>query len=157
MSTTAKIAQSPYHPPDTGSESFGASCRVEGSASVSAANVISFDVEEHDRIEAAANITVLPRQELAEQACHIELDLLGEPIGKQDQYIAAYGGITAFTFHTDGSVEAERVQMRDEALMELENNLLIFYSGVERAASQVLGEQKKSIQEIEGKEEWAMQ
>jgi D-glycero-alpha-D-manno-heptose-7-phosphate kinase len=87
----------------------------------------------------------VPTKQLAEEACHIEIDVLKEPIGKQDQYIAAYGGITAFTFHPDGSVEAERVAMKDEAVMELENNLLIFYSGVERSASQVLAEQKKTI------------
>ncbi|HMD70028.1 MAG TPA: hypothetical protein VKF41_01720, partial [Bryobacteraceae bacterium] len=51
------------------------------------------------------------RQELAEQACHIELDLLGEPIGKQDQYIAAYGGITAFTFRRDGTVDAAPMEI----------------------------------------------
>ena len=85
-------------------------------------------------------------QQLAEEACHIEIDVLGEPIGKQDQYIAAYGGITAFTFEPDGTVHAERVPMSDSTLDELESNLLIFYSGVERSASTVLAEQKKTIQ-----------
>jgi D-glycero-alpha-D-manno-heptose-7-phosphate kinase len=89
----------------------------------------------------------VPTKQLADEACHIEIDVLKEPIGKQDQYIAAYGGITAFTFHPDGSVEAERVKMTDEAVTELEGNLLIFYSGVERSASQVLSEQKKTITE----------
>jgi D-glycero-alpha-D-manno-heptose-7-phosphate kinase len=84
-------------------------------------------------------------EQLADEACKIEIDLLKEPIGKQDQYIAAYGGITAFTFHKDGSVEAERVPMRVEVMDELESNLLIFYSGVERAASSVLTEQAKTI------------
>ncbi|HEY2511704.1 MAG TPA: sugar kinase [Polyangiaceae bacterium] len=89
----------------------------------------------------------VPTQQLAEEACKIEIDVLKEPIGKQDQYIAAYGGITAFTFNPDGSVEAERVPMKDEAVMELESNLLIFYSGVERSASSVLADQKKTITE----------
>jgi D-glycero-alpha-D-manno-heptose-7-phosphate kinase len=87
----------------------------------------------------------VPTEQLAREACQIEIDVLKEPIGKQDQYIAAYGGVTAMTFHKDGSVEVERVPMRDEVMDELESNLLIFYSGVERSASAVLGEQKKTI------------
>ena len=71
-------------------------------------------------------------QQLAEEACKIEIDMLKQPIGKQDQYIAAYGGVTAFTFNTDGTVEVERVPAQPEVLDELESNLLIFYSGVER-------------------------
>ena len=85
--------------------------------------------------------------QLAEEACHIEIDVLGEPIGKQDQYISAFGGITAFTFHPDGTVEPERLPLQSEVLDELESNLVIFYSGVERAASVVLREQKKTITE----------
>jgi D-glycero-alpha-D-manno-heptose-7-phosphate kinase len=73
--------------------------------------------------------------------------LLKEPIGKQDQYIAAYGGITALTFEKDGTVHAERVPVRDEVIDELESNLLIFYSGVERSASAVLSEQGKTIKD----------
>jgi D-glycero-alpha-D-manno-heptose-7-phosphate kinase len=83
---------------------------------------------------------------LAEEACHIEIDVLKEPIGKQDQYIAAYGGITAFTFNPDGTVVPERVPMKPEHIDDLENGLLIFYSGIERSASAVLSEQKKTIQ-----------
>jgi D-glycero-alpha-D-manno-heptose-7-phosphate kinase len=89
----------------------------------------------------------VPTAQLAEEACHIEIDVLKEPIGKQDQYISAYGGITAFTFDRDGTVHAERVAMKEEAVMDLEANLLIFYSGIERSASQVLTEQKKTITE----------
>ncbi len=87
----------------------------------------------------------IPTGQLADEACKIEIDILKEPIGKQDQYIAAYGGITAFTFNKDGSVEVESVPMKEEAVMELESNLLIFYSGVERAASTVLAEQGAQI------------
>src|SRR5882757_3388996 len=57
--------------------------------------------------------------ELAEEACHIELDRLGEPIGKQDQYIAAVGGITAFTFHKDGRVEYRPAKIAEENLFNL--------------------------------------
>ncbi len=84
-------------------------------------------------------------EELARTACKIEIDVLKEPIGKQDQYIAAYGGVTAFTFNTDGTVTVEPVPMKAEVRDELESNLLIFYSGVERAASSVLKEQGKTI------------
>ncbi len=84
-------------------------------------------------------------QQLADEACYIELNQLKEPIGKQDQYISAYGGITAFTFNPDGTVVAERLPVRDEVLDELESNLLIFYSGVERAASAILTEQASTI------------
>jgi D-glycero-alpha-D-manno-heptose-7-phosphate kinase len=85
-------------------------------------------------------------RQLAEEACHIEIDVLGAPIGRQDQYIAAFGGVTALTFNPDGSVESERVPIRTEVLGELESNLLIFYSGVEREAASVLSEQGKTIQ-----------
>lgn len=84
-------------------------------------------------------------EQLADEACRIEIDILKEPIGKQDQYIAAYGGVTAFTFNTDGSVVAERVAIRPEVLDELQSNLLIFYSGVERAAASVLTQQGQNI------------
>ncbi len=84
-------------------------------------------------------------EQLAREACHIEIDLLKEPIGKQDQYIAAYGGVTAFTFHKDGGVEVERLPVSHEVLDELERNLVVFYSGVERAASTVLAEQGARI------------
>ncbi len=84
--------------------------------------------------------------QLAEEACTIEIDRLKEPIGKQDQYISAYGGITAFTFNKDGSVDVEPIKMRDEVIADLESNLLVFYTGVERSASSVLSDQAKTIQ-----------
>jgi D-glycero-alpha-D-manno-heptose-7-phosphate kinase len=84
-------------------------------------------------------------RQLADEACRIEIDVLKEPIGKQDQFIAAYGGLSAFTFNPDGSVEVEPVPIRPEVLDELESNLLIFYSGVERRAASVLSEQGKQI------------
>ncbi len=83
--------------------------------------------------------------QLADEACKIEIDILKEPIGKQDQYIAAYGGITAFTFHRDGTVEVEPLSLPADVVDELESNLLIFYSGVERSASEVLKEQAQVI------------
>ena len=78
---------------------------------------------------------------LAEQACHIEIDRLGEPVGKQDQYIAALGGITAFRFRPDDSVDVLPVHLDDEARWCLEENLLLFYTGMRRSASEVLADQ----------------
>jgi D-glycero-alpha-D-manno-heptose-7-phosphate kinase len=88
-------------------------------------------------------------RQLAEEACSIEIDRLGEPCGKQDQYIAAFGNITAFTFCPDGAVLVEPVPVRDEALDELETNLVIVWSGIERPARVVLREQGQRIRELE--------
>jgi len=79
--------------------------------------------------------------ELAEQACDIEINRLGEPIGKQDQYIAAIGGITAFTFHKDGRVEYRPCKVSEETLYNLEDNLLLFFTGYSRSASAILKDQ----------------
>jgi D-glycero-alpha-D-manno-heptose-7-phosphate kinase len=79
--------------------------------------------------------------ELAEQACNIELEKLGAPIGKQDQYIAAFGGITCFTFLPDGRVQASPLKISEETLFNLEDNLLLFFTGYSRSASKILQEQ----------------
>ena len=79
--------------------------------------------------------------ELAEQACDIELNRLREPIGKQDQYIAAYGGITCFKFLPGGKVEAWPLKVSEETLYNLEDNLLLFFTGYSRSASRILKEQ----------------
>jgi D-glycero-alpha-D-manno-heptose-7-phosphate kinase len=79
--------------------------------------------------------------DLAEMACHIELDLLKEPIGKQDQYIAAFGGVTAFEFRQDGKVDASPLKASDEIIDLLEDNLVMVSTGYYRAASAVLKEQ----------------
>jgi len=80
-------------------------------------------------------------ERLAEEACHIELNLLKEPIGKQDQYIAAYGGITCFRFSPDDKVEAWPLKISQETLFNLEDNLLLFFTGYSRSASNILKEQ----------------
>lgn len=80
-------------------------------------------------------------EQLASMACHIELERLGEPIGKQDQYIAAYGGVTAFEFAQDGTVKARAARLSMETLGQLEDNLLMVSTGYYRAASEVLREQ----------------
>jgi D-glycero-alpha-D-manno-heptose-7-phosphate kinase len=79
--------------------------------------------------------------ELAEQACEIELGRLKEPIGKQDQYIAAYGGITCFKFLENGKVEAWPLKVSSETRDNLEDNLLLFFTGYSRSASAILKEQ----------------
>jgi D-glycero-alpha-D-manno-heptose-7-phosphate kinase len=85
--------------------------------------------------------------QLAEQACEIEINRLGEPVGKQDQYIAAYGGITCFKFMPDGRVEAWPLKISEETLFNLEDNLLLFFTGYSRLASSILKEQKaKSLE-----------
>jgi D-glycero-alpha-D-manno-heptose-7-phosphate kinase len=79
--------------------------------------------------------------ELAEQACDIELNRLKEPIGKQDQYIAAYGGLTCFNFLPNGKVEAWPLKVSEETRDNLEDNLLLFFTGYSRSASAILKEQ----------------
>jgi len=93
------------------------------------------------------NKEFVPRQQLAEEACHIELDRLGEPIGKQDQYIAAFGGITSFLFNPDGRVTVQPLQIDAEALYNLEDNLLLFFTGFTRSASTILAEQDNRTRE----------
>jgi D-glycero-alpha-D-manno-heptose-7-phosphate kinase len=84
--------------------------------------------------------------ELAELACHVEIDRLGEPIGKQDQYIAAYGGITCFSFGKDDSVEAKPLQTSMDTLFDLEDHLLLFFTGFARSAGTILKDQKTRTQ-----------
>jgi D-glycero-alpha-D-manno-heptose-7-phosphate kinase len=82
------------------------------------------------------------QEELAELACHIEIDRLGEPIGKQDQYIASVGGITSFAFHKDDRVVSAPVNLSLETMFDLEDNLLLFFTGFARNASDILKDQK---------------
>jgi D-glycero-alpha-D-manno-heptose-7-phosphate kinase len=78
---------------------------------------------------------------LAEQACHVELDLLKEPIGKQDQYVAAFGGLNCFAFCPNGQVEVTPLQIPPEALHNLEDNLLLLFTGFSRKAADILKDQ----------------
>jgi D-glycero-alpha-D-manno-heptose-7-phosphate kinase len=84
---------------------------------------------------------------LAESACEIEIGILKEPIGKQDQYASSFGGFNAYWFEKDGSVIVEPVAMKDETLIELQNNIFLFYLSKERSASSIL-----SIQNSKSKE-----
>jgi D-glycero-alpha-D-manno-heptose-7-phosphate kinase len=93
---------------------------------------------------------LLHPSELAELACEIEIERLKEPIGKQDQYIAAYGGLTCFTFHKDGKVEAEPLKLPIEAIFNLEDNLLLFFTGFSRSASSILADQHQRSRAEDG-------
>ena len=89
-------------------------------------------------------------KELAELACDIEINKLGEPIGKQDQYIAAFGGITEFTFEKDGSVSAATLPLSVQTIHDLEDNLVLFFTGISRSASGILFDQNsKSLRNDE--------
>jgi D-glycero-alpha-D-manno-heptose-7-phosphate kinase len=79
--------------------------------------------------------------QIAELACEIEMTKLGEPIGKQDQYIAAYGGISEFLFHKDGSVSSSPLNLEMRTIHDLEDNLLLFFTGISRSASEILNDQ----------------
>jgi D-glycero-alpha-D-manno-heptose-7-phosphate kinase len=81
--------------------------------------------------------------DLAEAACEIELDILKEPVGKQDQYVSAHGGICAYTFSKDGSVTVDPLDIDDATQRKLRNNLLLFYTGEARSASAILDDQNK--------------
>jgi len=91
--------------------------------------------------------TLVHPNELAEQACRIELERLNEPIGKQDQYAAAYGGLTCFRFLSDDRVEARPLEVSTETLYNLEDNLLLFFTGYSRSASGILKEQDDRCRE----------
>lgn len=82
---------------------------------------------------------------LARQACEIEIDILGKPIGVQDQYIAAFGGLRLFEFHRDGQVTSEKLELDPGLALNLNESLLLFFTGVTRKADGILGEQKRNI------------
>ena len=82
------------------------------------------------------------QSELAKEACEIEIERLKQPIGKQDQYGAAIGGLKLINFHEDEEVEIERIFLKSEQKLKLENNLILFYLGNSRSASSVLEKQK---------------
>ncbi|MEP6835798.1 MAG: galactokinase [Gemmatimonas sp.] len=92
---------------------------------------------------------LLHPSELAALACHVEIEKLNEPIGKQDQYIAAYGGISCFDFREDGSVDARPLAISMETLHELEDSLLLFFTGFSRSAGSILKDQKVKSQALD--------
>jgi D-glycero-alpha-D-manno-heptose-7-phosphate kinase len=84
-------------------------------------------------------------EHLAQEACKIEIEILGKPIGLQDQYIAAYGGLKFIEFNPGGYVNVQKVNVSAEVIQKLNDNLLLFYTGVTRSADSVLTEQKQNI------------
>ncbi len=97
----------------------------------------------------AVNRKYITKDELAETACKIEIDILKEPIGKQDQYAAAFGGLNIIRFNPDDSVKIEPLYIKNEVSQKLEDNLLMFYTGNKRKASDILTEQKRNISETD--------
>ena len=87
----------------------------------------------------------VPCKDLAEEASTILMDVLGEPIGKHDQYLAAFGGVTCLEIGQDGSVEVSPAPVYDGTVEELENCVLLFYTGMKRTASEVLGDESQAI------------
>jgi D-glycero-alpha-D-manno-heptose-7-phosphate kinase len=83
-------------------------------------------------------------EQLAREACEIEIDILGEPIGKQDQYAAAYGGLNIIHFKPNGVVDVEPLTIKNETYVRLQENLVMLYIGNQRKASDILSEQKKN-------------
>lgn len=89
----------------------------------------------------------ISKEDVADKACKIEIDSLGEPIGKQDQYAAAFGGFNVIEFKTDGTIEVEPVFIDYLFKSKLEEHMMLFYTGMTREASSVLGEQKQKIKD----------
>lgn len=85
------------------------------------------------------------KEDLAQTACHIEIEELKEPIGKQDQYAVAYGGLNFIRFHPDGKVSIEPIVIPDEKMAQLQNNLLMFFTGRVHKSRSILTEQRRNI------------
>ncbi len=88
---------------------------------------------------------IVPAERLAKEACEIELDVLKKPIGIQDQYIAAYGGLRFFEFLPDGMVQSEKIILSSDSLRKMNENFLLFYTGITRKAETILAEQSKRL------------
>ena len=86
----------------------------------------------------------IPTETLAQQACEIEIERLSQPIGKQDQYIAAYGGLRRIQFNRDESVHTQDIPITPETVARLERNFTLFYTGIQRRAETILHEQKRA-------------
>ena len=86
------------------------------------------------------------REMLAQEACHIEIEVLKEPIGKQDQYASAYGGLNYIRFNADETVKIQPITMKQSTKAELDESLLLFYTGIKRDASSILSESKANME-----------
>jgi D-glycero-alpha-D-manno-heptose-7-phosphate kinase len=90
---------------------------------------------------------IVPAGQLAREACEIEIETLGKPIGVQDQYIASFGGLRFIEFHQDGSIQCHKVSLGDDLVRRLDDNLMLFYTGVQRQSGSILEEQQANIQQ----------
>ena len=88
-------------------------------------------------------------EQLAKEACRIEIDVLGKPIGKQDQYAAAYGGMNQFIFHKNGIVERIPIHLEFDFFMKFSSSLVLYYTGITRSADNILSEQKRNFNDGE--------
>ena len=95
----------------------------------------------------------ISKNDVAKAACEMEIDILKNPIGKQDQYAAAFGGLNFYQFNKDGSVDVEPILLGHEAYKQLEKNLIMLYVGGEHSASAILKEQGKNVTSASDKEE----
>ena len=98
----------------------------------------------YERTACFQNETVT-RNHLAKEACHIEMDVLGEPIGKQDQYAAAFGGFNMYQFNDDTSVDVRGVDVSTDYLSKLLNSMSLHWTGLTRSAGQILAKQKANF------------
>jgi D-glycero-alpha-D-manno-heptose-7-phosphate kinase len=92
----------------------------------------------------------VPPGQLAEEACHIEIEMVGSAVGKQDQYVAAFGGISCFEIAPSGEVTVTRIPLNSHRLDELRGNLLLFYTGIQRRAMDILEDQKRDTMHSKG-------
>lgn len=99
----------------------------------------------------AAQGKYVSKEQLAQEACDVEINRLREPIGKQDQYAAAYGGLNIFRFQSDETVNVEKLYLKKEVSSQLSENLLMFYTGAQRKANEILSEQKKNTRAADKK------
>ncbi|MGE5223265.1 MAG: GHMP kinase [Omnitrophica WOR_2 bacterium] len=90
---------------------------------------------------------IVPKERLAREACEIEIDILKKPIGVQDQYIVSYGGLRFLEFLPDGTISCQRIGLNTQVNRQLNENILLFYTGVTRSAATVLHEQKENIEQ----------
>ncbi|MCJ7563476.1 MAG: galactokinase [Candidatus Aminicenantes bacterium] len=86
-------------------------------------------------------------QQVAEEACHLEIEVLGKPIGKQDQYMAAFGGLSVLEIGKDGNVKVRKANISETTIDDLNQNLIIWYTGTSRSADEILSEQSRGAQE----------
>ena len=91
-------------------------------------------------------------EQLAKEACSIEIERCGEPIGKQDQYAAAFGGFNFIEFRANDSVSVEPILCKRETLLKLQENIIVFYTGISRSASAILKNQQDTVEESESKQ-----